>query len=327
MITKACFIQSQQLIPYPNLALESHLMETVAEDTIILYLWQNQHTVVIGKNQNAWRECKATELTRDGGYLARRMSGGGAVFHDLGNLNFTFLVNTRDYDVDRQLSVILTAMRSLGLDAQKSGRNDITINGRKFSGNAFYTAKGKSYHHGTLLVDVNMDALSQYLNVDPLKLQSKGVASVKARVVNLTSLLPELTIEQLKQSLIQALGQVYGVCPQPLDDTQLDRERIKELTERYSSWEWLYGAKLPFTHRLNTRFPWGGVELQLAVDQGRITQAAVYSDAMDGELFAHVGEALTGLCYDGDAIAQGLEKLRADSAELRELTAYIKKHI
>ena len=161
MITKTRFIESKQVVPYANLALENHLLESVAEETCILYLWQNQRTVVIGRNQNAWRECRTTELAADGGYLARRLSGGGAVFHDLGNLNFTFLLPTKDFDVSRQLEVILQAMRHLGLAAERSGRNDVTIEGRKFSGNAFYDSRGHSYHHGTLLVDVDMDALSR----------------------------------------------------------------------------------------------------------------------------------------------------------------------
>lgn len=127
--------------PHRNLATEAYLTETVPEDTCILYLWQNRHTVVIGRNQNAWRECRTTLLEQEGGVLARRLSGGGAVYHDMGNLNFTFSLPTADYDLRRQQEVLVAACRRLGIPAECSGRNDILTGGRKFSGNSFY-------HHG-----------------------------------------------------------------------------------------------------------------------------------------------------------------------------------
>ena len=180
--------------PRRNLALEATLLHQVRPGEEILYLWQNQRTVVIGRNQLATNECRIQALEADGGHLVRRLSGGGAVYHDLGNLNFTFLTCRRDYDVTRQTEVILQAVRALGIPAERNGRNDLTVDGQKFSGHAYYQTGDQCYHHGTLMVSVDLAPLEGYLNVSPLKLQAKGVASVRARVGNLADFCPGLTI-------------------------------------------------------------------------------------------------------------------------------------
>ena len=159
MIDRLQVYESEGFDPYRNLAIEQHLLETVLGGCCLLYLWRNERTVVIGRNQNAWAECRTTLLSEEGGRLARRLSGGGAVYHDLGNLNFTFLMRTEDYDLDRQLNVIQTACRLGGIETERSGRNDLLADGRKFSGNAFYRHEGRSYHHGTLLVDTDMNRM------------------------------------------------------------------------------------------------------------------------------------------------------------------------
>lgn len=287
--------------PYYNLALEQYLLESV-EDTVILYLWQNENTVVIGRNQNPWKECRTALLEQEGGRLARRLSGGGAVFHDLGNLNFTFLMPQRAYDLNRQLSVIETALRSLGIQAERSGRNDILADGRKFSGNAFYQNGRRAYHHGTLLVDVDMEKLSRYLSPSKAKLTSKGVDSVRSRVVNLKELRPELTLGALEEALERAFAAIYAQPLRRLDPALLDQTAIGALAERNRSWQWLYGRQIPFALSCEERFAWGAVQLELAVENGHIGQVRVYSDAMDWQLAPRLEEALRGCRLSREAL-------------------------
>ena len=156
MIEKVAVCHSESFDPYYNLAIEEVLLESVQQGESILYLWQNAATVVIGHNQNPWKECRVGHLEEDNGHLARRLSGGGAVYHDIGNLNFTFLCSDKDYDLKKNLSVIVEACRANGIAAEISGRNDILVQGCKFSGNAFYHTHGNSYHHGTLMVNVDV---------------------------------------------------------------------------------------------------------------------------------------------------------------------------
>jgi len=197
-------VRSPDTDPWKNLAREEFLMGDCADDEAIFYLWQNAHTVVIGRNQNAWSECRLDLLESEGGRLARRSSGGGAVYHDLGNLNYSFIVPRPLYSMERQLGVVLAALRSLGIDAEFSGRNDLLLEGRKFSGNAYQLTRHRGLHHGTLLLSVDMSKLSRYLNVDPEKLQSKGVTSVTSRVVNLAEASPALTRDALMDALERA---------------------------------------------------------------------------------------------------------------------------
>ena len=299
--------------PYGNLALERYLLETVEPGACILYLWQNENTVVIGRNQNPWAECRTERLRQEGVRLARRLSGGGAVFHDLGNLNFTFLAHREDYDVERQTRVLLRACCALGVPAERSGRNDLLADGRKFSGNAFYAHEGRCYHHGTLLVDADLEKMGRYLQPSPAKLRSKGVSSVRSRVVNLRELAPDLTVESLSEHLLAAFSAVYGGPVRPFPVDRLDRERLRALREENGSWDWLWGRKMDFTLRCRERFPWGELTLELRVDQGRIAQAAVYTDAMDWAFAAPMEEALAGCPLVLGELAEALKGVPCDA--------------
>lgn len=319
MIQNLRIFQSDSLDPYYNLAVERQLLEQVAQGQCILYLWQNQNTVVIGKNQNPWLECRTSLLETEGGHLARRLSGGGAVFHDTGNLNFTFLLRDEDYDVDRQLSVIAEACALAGIRVEKSGRNDLLAEGRKFSGNAFYHHGGRAYHHGTLMIDVDKDKLQRYLSPPKAKLEAKGVASVRSRVVNLKELSPDLTCDNMRLLMAQAFEKVYGLAASPVVLQDSDHTAIEAFRKVNESWEFLYGARLPFTFRCEGRFPWGGIELQLRTESGIVTEAKVYSDAMDWQLAPTAEAALTGCQFRVDALQSALRDKISDKDMAQDL--------
>ena len=319
MVRNLQIITTDTTDPYYNLALEQQLLETVPRETCILYLWQNRNTVVIGCNQNPWLECRTTRLEEDGGFLARRLSGGGAVYHDMGNLNFTFLVRQEEYDVARQLSVIVEACRGAGIAAQRSGRNDVLVDGRKFSGNAFYAHQGCCYHHGTLLVDVDMEKMGRYLKPSPAKLQAKGVASVRSRVVNLKELNRDLTVSDLRYRMAAAFETVYGLPAGRLYPQELDQRAVQALAERNRSWEWRYGRELPFTFQCAGRFDWGEVTLRLAAEGGVVREAAVYTDAMDWNLAKWVEMALPGRRFAFRELAAAVEETPVPEEIRRDL--------
>lgn len=292
--------------PYNNLAVEEVLLSRVPADSCILYLWQNDHTVVIGRNQNIWKECRVALLQEEGGKPARRLSGGGAVYHDLGNLNFTFLCPDAYYNVSKQLSVIQKAVSFAEIHAEFSGRNDLLADGKKFSGNAFYHSKGNAYHHGTLLIDSDMDKLQRYLSPPKAKLESKGIASVRSRVVNLKELSPALTCETMRSHMTQAFCQIYGMPAEPFSLTAEDYNRIAELTARNADPKWLFEKQMAFSCCPEGRLSFGSVELRLFVEGGIIRDIQVYTDAMDTQLPELLKKALMYCTLQREAVSAAL---------------------
>ena len=295
--------------PYDNLALEAFFLQHCPPDTCILYLWQNQKTVVIGKNQNAWKECRVELLEQEGGFLARRPSGGGAVFHDLGNLNFTFVAPLEQYDIGRQLEVICRALRSFGLDAQKTGRNDITVDGRKCSGNAFQKIRQAGCHHGTLLIDTDLAMMARYLQVSEEKLRAKGVSSVQSRVVNLRQLCPAITVETMAQAIVRAFGEDFGLAVQPFDPASFDWEEIRKMSSSFASWQWRLGREIPFSYEIGGRFSWGGIQLLFSGNGGKVSDLQVYSDAMDTGFIDQLPRYLRDLPFSPSGFADALNPL------------------
>ncbi|MBR0366921.1 MAG: lipoate--protein ligase [Clostridia bacterium] len=308
--------------PFCNLAVEALLFETLGPEEIAFYLWQNQNTVVIGRHQNAWQECRVKLLEDEGGLLARRSTGGGAVYHDLGNLNFTFVAPRAHYDVRRQLDVIRRAAADFGIETAFTGRNDLVIapDGAKFSGNAFKFSDAVGMHHGTVLVSVDMDKLGRYLVPGKDKLKAKGIESVRARVCNLAELNPDITVPALADALERAFEAAYGPAER-LAVNDLDPDRLAALKEQFAAWDFRLGKALPFDATLSHRFDWGGVTLELALRHGVIERASVWSDAMDEAVIARIAPALEGLRYENAAIADALHGLK--DPRMTDLAAWI----
>ncbi len=306
---KTRLVHSDSYNPFFNLALEEHLFTNASDNEVIFYLWQNAHTIVIGRNQNPYKECNLKVFEKDNGKLARRLSGGGAVYHDLGNLNFTFIMPKELFSLKRQFEVIINALEEIGLKAYISGRNDLLIDEKKFSGNAFYHSKKTSLHHGTILVDVNMEKLPTYLNVSKEKLKSKGVKSVRSRVTNLKSFKPDLDINTTKKILEDGFARAYkrGESTEHYDEKLL--AKIRELYQRYSSHKWRYGQTPNFTNEFGTRFDWGGVDFNLEVEKNEITKCVIFSDSLEPDIIDLLSIELVGCDFHHDSLSNKIEEM------------------
>ena len=260
--------------PYFNLASEQYLLDT--EDEPVFMLWRNERSVIIGRNQNAYAETDRSFVDDNDIAVVRRLTGGGAVFHDLGNVNFTFIIPKSDcpsLDFSRFCTPVADALKKLGVPAEVSGRNDLTVNGRKFSGNAQCVYNGKVMHHGTLLFSADVSYMSGALHVDPDKMKSNGVKSVRSRVCNLAEFLPSMTVLQLKEYLQNSFE---GERVRFSDEQIKGIEKLKE--EKYATWEWNYGVSKAYGKSVKRRFPFGVVELSYDSDHGVLTDVSIRGD-------------------------------------------------
>lgn len=302
-----------------NLARDGYFLENNKKGDVVLYFYVNKNAVIIGRNQNAWKECNIANMDADGVQLVRRHSGGGAVFHDNGNLNFSFITDEKHYDLNRQMRVILNAVSKLGLKAELSGRNDITVDGKKFSGNAFSLAKGNRSHHGTILVNADLTKLSNYLCVSKEKMRSKGIDSVRARVCNICELSSGLTVEAMRRLVIESFIEEYGAASEYVFDGTALAE-VEERRERLASWEWRFGKTPQFDFETDKRFSFGDTQIYFNSRNGVIRETKVYSDCLDTELTTEIENALTGVHFRKEGIKAALSKMKDQSiaAELAE---------
>lgn len=306
---------------YTNLAMDELFLDTMQKGDILLYLYVNENAVIIGRNQNAWRECKLMDMERDGVQLVRRHTGGGAVYHDTGNINFSFIMSEKDYDLTRQLKVVMNAVKKLGLEPELSGRNDILVEGRKFSGNAYALSKGNRAHHGTLLINTNMACLGNYLNVSKEKLAAKGVESVHSRVCNLSDFIPGLEVNRMAELLMESFIEEYGEAETyPMSEALLPN--ITRRKEERMSWEWRFGKTPECESFAENRFSFGEMQMHFAIKNGRISKLMLYSDSMDTSLVSQLSYVLKGCKVEREALREAFLSID-DKEAAQEIVDYL----
>ncbi|CDH25903.1 lipoate--protein ligase A [Xenorhabdus bovienii] len=303
--------------PWFNLAVEECIFRQMSPDQRVLFLWRNANAVVVGRAQNPWKECNTRRMEQDGIKLARRSSGGGAVFHDLGNTCFTFMAGKPEYNKTVSTQIILEGLKKSGIHAMVSGRNDLVLSSpegeRKISGSAYRETKDRGFHHGTLLINADLNRLADYLNPDPKKLQAKGITSVRSRVTNLSELLPDITHEKVCGGIIEAFFEYFGevakselISPQALPDLP----GFTDVFAKQSSWEWNFGQAPAFSHTLDTRFCWGGIELHVDIEHGTIGRCQIFTDSLEPAPFELLAEKLVGVLYQPQAVGQVIQQIR-----------------
>ena len=293
--------------PAFNLAVEEYVFDYLPKDRMYVMLWQNDNAIIIGKNQNTLAEINERYVKQQGIRVVRRLSGGGAVYHDMGNLNFTVIADAQGESLDfgRFCALVVKALQKVGVKAEINGRNDMTIDGKKFSGNAQYLRQGRVMHHGTILFDSNASVLANALQVDEAKIQAKGVKSVRSRVTNVRPCLPEdMTLPQFRQVLLDTILE-----EEPGEEYILNEKDLavvaKLKADRYDTWEWNYGHSPACTlHKKGRVEGCGTVEAFISLQEGKISQII-----FRGDFFG---------VNDPEQLAQLLIGCRPDRASLEE---------
>jgi len=306
------YIISHHHNPYENLALEEVLFRESKEP--LLYLWQNDHTIVVGKNQNTFEEINAEEVAKRKISVVRRETGGGAVYHDLGNLNFSLIVTIKEneiYEYASFLTPVIRALSSFGVHASLQGRNDLLVDGYKISGNAQIISGNRVLHHGTILVNSDLSVLSKVLNVSPSKLKSKGIKSLQSRVANISSLAhTTIPIDLLEQKIIE---ECCGAHPEALSLPEGLREKITRLAhDKYASYDWNYGSSPKSQFVNEKKFACGTIKVLLDIEKGLICSCQFYGDFLDTRDIQEIAQALVGTPYQQHAVVATLEQLHFD---------------
>lgn len=299
--------------PRVNLAIEEHILKNLDINESYLLFYINQPSIIIGRNQNTIEEINTKFVEENDIIVVRRMSGGGAVYHDLENLNYSFITKDEGNSIQENFKKftqpVINALRKLGANAQLMGRNDIEIDGKKVSGTAQYATGGRMYTHGTLMLNVDLDSVSKALKPKKEKIESKGVKSVRARVGNIKDYInQDMTVEEFKQYILKSVFEEQGLDVQEYVLTDEDWKQIEEISKnKYQTWEWNFG-KSPKANITNShRFPVGTIDVRLNVNRGVIEDVKIFGDFFGWGEIADIENKLKGVRYEKAAIIEALK--------------------
>ncbi|MFI3175267.1 MAG: lipoate--protein ligase [Bacillota bacterium] len=303
------YLNSPSTDPKFNLALEQYVFEEMDKGQEYFMLWQNANTIVVGKNQNTFEEINHKKVEEKDVTVVRRLSGGGAVYHDMGNLNFTFIMdakNTSELDIHLFCQPVADLLQKLSVPAEVNGRNDILIEGRKFSGNSQYLRKGRVMHHGTIMFESDLETVAEVLNVAGEKFQSKATKSVRSRVTNIKPYVGDMTLPEFKKSLISY------ILEDKIEEytlTEADIKRIEEIKkERYELWEWNYGKSANYAMQESCRIEgFGKIEVKMNVEDAKISELVIFGDFFGSFDLDDIVGALVGVELKEDEIKKALQ--------------------
>ena len=337
MINHIRTITSGTNYPYFNLALEKYLFDTMDDRTLILYFWQNDKTVLLGSNQNPSKDIPLRQLVEDGGFPARRLSGGGAWYQDQGTLNYSILTHAGNYDIERQLDLILSACRSLGIPAARGwmagnsispGKDipydtghfhDLTAESRTFASYAAYSYGVRRMHHGTILISTDLDERRDYMSSDQVCSRPAGLVTDSAAkdpcYANLAEYLPGLTADELSDSIRQAFEHAFGLEAEPITYEELDRAILLSYEKIFQDDEWVYGKPVEKTVCLEHSFPWGSFSLEADVRDGMIREAVIWSDTYEGELITTISKKLRRIPYTRRAVVEAVSSCQVSERQ------------
>ncbi|SEN12602.1 lipoate-protein ligase A [Mesobacillus persicus] len=302
--------------PHINLAIEEYAVKNLDINETYLLFYINEPSIIIGKNQNTIEEINTEYVENNGIHVVRRVSGGGAVYHDLGNLNFSFI--TKDdgdsfHNFKKFTEPVVDALRKIGVNAELSGRNDLIAEGKKISGNAQYSTKGRMFSHGTLMFDSEIDHVVSALKVRKDKIESKGIKSIRSRVANISEFISEkITIDEFRNLLLKNIFSGEDKIPQ-YQLTEEDWEKIHQLSkEKYQAWEWNYGRSPRFNIQHSHRFSVGQVDVRLEVDKGIVGNCKIYGDFFGVGDVTDIENLLTGVKYERAALESALAEVKIE---------------
>ena len=297
---KLSYLDLMTTDPSYNLAMEQYVFDCLPRDRMYFMLWQNDNAIIVGKYQNTISEINEEAVRERGIRVVRRLSGGGAVYHDMGNLNFTFITDaggSGTLDMKLFCEPVVRTLAALGVKAEVNGRNDITIDGKKFSGNSQYLRQGRVMHHGTIMFDSDLSVVGEALRVDPTKIQTKGIRSVRSRVTNVAEHLPErVTLPEFRRILLENIlrenpGEEYPLTPDDLAAVE------KLRAERYATWEWNYGRSPKFNVRCKRYWDGGCLEANVSIANGVITDVRFFGDFLSVCGLEELVERLKGVAF------------------------------